>query len=64
MPKAKAFKTHTNLLITQTEDEGEFVVSIVGDREKELLRTPIRAAATKYYDGLVKQYQERAKAEA
>ncbi len=62
--KAKAFKTHTGLLIYQTQEDEEFVVSIVGDRQKELLRTPSRAAATKYYDSLKKHYEERAKTEA
>lgn len=63
MAKAKTFKTHTGLLIYQVQDEGEHVVSIVGDREKELLRTPVKSAATKYFNGLVKHYEERAKAE-
>mgnify|MGYP001600831030 CR=1 FL=1 len=57
MPKAKTYKTHTGLLIYQTQDEGEHVVAIVGDREKELLRTPSRAAATKYFNELKKQYE-------
>ncbi len=67
MPKAKTFKTHTGLLIYQTF-EGEkpdevYVVGLAGDRDKELLRTPSRAAATKYFDSLKKHYTERAEAE-
>ena len=63
MAKAKTFKTHTGLLIYQVQDEKEHVVSIAGTREKELLRTPVRAAATKFFNSLVKQYEQRAEAE-
>ncbi len=61
--KAKTYQTHTGLLICQTEEDGEYVVAIVGERQKELLRTPIRVAATRYFDGLVKHYEARAEAE-
>lgn len=65
---AKTFQTHTGLLIFQTQEgkgkEAQHVVSIVGTQEKELLRTPVKSAATKYYDGLVKHYEQRAKDEA
>lgn len=64
MAKALTFKTDTGLLIYMVKEEDEFVVSIVGDRQKELLRTPVRAAAKKVFDALVKTYQEREKAEA
>ncbi len=62
--RAKAYQTHTGLLLAQTQDGDEYVVSIVGDSEKELLRTPSRPAANKYFNGLKKHYEERAKAEA
>jgi hypothetical protein len=64
MAKAKTFKTHTGLLLYQTQEEGEHVVSIVGDQQKELLRTPDRRAATKYFNGLKADYETRAKDEA
>ena len=63
MAKAKTYTTHTGLLIYQTQEEGQHVVSIVGTQEKELLRTPSRPAATKYFNGLKAHYEERAKAE-
>lgn len=68
MAKARTFKTHTGLLIYLVS-EGEkpdlqHVVSIVGSQEKELLRTPDKRAATTYFNGLVKHYEEREKAEA
>ncbi len=59
MARAKTYQTHTGLLISQVQDEEMYVVSIVGDREKELLRTPVRAAATKYFNGLKAHYEER-----
>ena len=64
MARAKTFKTFNGLLIYQVQDEDEHVVSIVGDREKELLRTPSKPAATKYFNSLKAHYEERAKAEA
>ena len=61
---ATAFKTHTGLLIALEKDENEHVVTLTGTQVKELLRTPVRSAAKKYYDGLVKHYEQRAKDEA
>jgi hypothetical protein len=61
---AVAFKTHTGLLIALERDEQDNVVTITGDKVKELLRTPSRVAARKYYESLKKQYAEREKAEA
>ena len=61
---ATAYKTHTGLLIALEKDEDEHVVTITGDRVKELLRTPVRKAAKAYYDGLVKDYEARKAAEA
>ncbi len=62
--RAKAYQTHTGLLLAQTQDGDEYVVSIVGDSEKELLRTPVRAAATKYWLSIKAHYEQRAKDEA
>ncbi len=62
--KAKTYKTHTGLLIYQTQEEREHVVAIVGTQEKELLRTPDRNAANRYFAGLKKHYEQRAKDEA
>lgn len=61
---AVAFKTHTGLLIALEKDDKDNVVTITGDKTKELLRTPLRVAARKYYESLKKQYEERAKAES
>lgn len=60
---ATAFKTHTGLLIALEKQDDEHVVTITGDKVKELLRTPVRAAAKKYYDSLVENYETREKAE-
>ena len=59
MARAKTYQTHTGLLIAQTQDEDMHIVSITGDREKELLRTPDQKAATKYFNGLKAHYEER-----
>ena len=64
MAKAKTFQTHVGILICQVQEDKEHVVFIVADREKEILRTPVKSAATKCFDSLVKHYQERAIAEA
>ncbi len=61
--KAKTFKTHTGLLLYQVQEEREHVISIVGTTEKELLRTPDKNAATKYFNSIKKHYEERAKVE-
>lgn len=61
---ALAYQTHNGLLIALETEDGEHVVSITGDRVKELLRTHVRSAARKYFLSLCKQYRERAKAEA
>lgn len=62
--KALAFKTHTGLLLALETEDGEHVVTLTGDRVKELLRTPVRAAAKKFYDAQVKDYKAREAAEA
>ena len=58
----QTYQTHTGLLVAlQREgDRGsyEFVVSITGGLIKELLRTPDKKAATTYFKGLVKTYEE------
>ncbi len=61
--KAKVYHTHTGLLLYQVQEENEHVVSLVGDNEKELLRTPSRSAATKYFNSIKAHYEERAVAE-
>jgi len=61
---AIAFKTHTGLLIALEKEDGDNVVTLTGTQVKELLRTPVRKAARKYYDGLVKHYEQRARDEA
>ena len=64
MAKAVCYQTHTGLLIALEKEDGEYVVTITGNRVKELLRTPLRGAARKFYGSLVKDYEARAKDEA
>ncbi len=61
---ATAYKTHTGLLIALEKDESLYRVTITGTQVKELLNTPDRRAAKKYYDRLVKDYEARKVAEA
>lgn len=64
MPRAVAYKTFNGLLIALEQEDDEHVVTITGTSVKELLKTPVRKAARKYYDDLVKHYEERKAAEA
>ncbi len=61
---ATAYKTHTGLLIALEKDEDVYRVTITGNRVKELLETPVRSAAKKYYESLVRDYEARKAAEA
>ena len=54
----QTYQTQTGLLIALQDEEEEFVVSITGGLIKELLRTPDKKAATTYFKGLVKTYEE------
>ena len=63
MAKAKTFTTFNGLLIYQVQDGDEYVVSLVGDREGELIRTPVRTAATKYFNSIKAHYEARRIAE-
>ena len=64
MPRAVAYKTHTGLLIALEQEDEEHVVTITGDRVKEIARTPVHWAAGKRFVAEVRTYRERAKAEA
>lgn len=64
MARAVAYKTHTGLLLALVTEDGEHVVSITGTQTKELLRTPVRRAARKYFDGMKQHYEQRQKDEA
>lgn len=57
-------KTTPALVLDVNKDGDSYVVTLTGDRTKELLRTPVRRAARTYYDNLVKHYEQRAKDEA
>ena len=62
--KFAPFQTHVGLLLYLQEDGDEFVVTLVGDNIKELLRTPDKAAAMKYAESIKLHYEERRLAEA
>ncbi len=52
------FTTHNGLLIYVREDEGQFVVCIVGEREKELFKRSDEADAIEYAEALQAQYEK------
>lgn len=58
------FKTHVGLVIDLVQEDEEYVVTITGDRTKELLRTRDESAAQAEYAHWVSHYEERAKTEA
>ncbi len=58
------FKTHTGLVIDLTQEDEEYLVTITGDRTKELLRTRAKDEAKRVYDHWVEHYKQRAKDEA
>ena len=62
MAKAKTYETFNGLLIYRSAD-GE-TVGIVGDLDKELLKSPNKKATLKYFNEQVAIYEERAKVEA
>ena len=63
---AARYTTHTTppLILTWESEDGDHVISIVGDNVKELYRGPNMGVAKRVYDQTVKMYEERRVAEA
>lgn len=62
-PRFQPYTTHTGLLLYVQEEDDLHSVWIVGDQIKELLKTPVKAAAIKYAESIKAHYEERKAAE-